>query len=31
VLNIVEEEKGTPNDFNYYNIDLKMVDGIEIL
>ena len=31
VLNIVEEEKGTPNDFNYYNIDLKMVDGVEII
>ncbi len=31
VLNIIEVEKGTPSDFNYYNIDLKMVDGVEIL
>ena len=31
VLNIVEEEEGTPNDFNYYTIDLKMVDGVEII
>lgn len=31
VLNIIEIEEGTPNDFNYHNIALKMVDGIEIL
>jgi hypothetical protein len=30
-INIVEIENGTPNDFNYYNIELKMVDAIEIL
>ena len=31
VLNIIEVENGTPNDFNYYNIELKMADAIEIL
>jgi len=30
VLNIIEVENGTPNDFNYYNIELKMADGIEL-
>ena len=30
VLNIVEVEEGTSNDFNYYFIDLKMVEGVEI-
>ena len=29
VINIVEVENGTPNDFNYYNIELKISDGIE--
>ena len=31
MLNIVEVENGTPNDFNYHNIVLKMADGIEII
>ena len=31
MLNIVEVENGTPNDFNYHNITLKMADGIEII
>jgi hypothetical protein len=31
LLNIIEVENGTPNDFNYYNIELKMADGIEII
>lgn len=30
VLNIIEVENGTPNDFNYYDIELKMVDGVEV-
>jgi hypothetical protein len=30
VLNIIEVENGTPNDFNYYNIELKMADGMEL-
>ena len=30
VLNIIEVENGTPNDFNYYNIELKMDNGIEL-
>ncbi len=29
-INIVEIENSTPNDFNYYDIALKMADGIEI-
>ena len=29
VLNIIEVENGTPNDINYYNIEIKMADGIE--
>lgn len=31
VLNIIETENGTPNDFNYYNIELKMADAIEVV
>jgi hypothetical protein len=31
VINIVEVENGTPNDFNYYNILMKMGDGVEVL
>ncbi|KAB1157938.1 hypothetical protein [Flavobacterium luteum] len=31
VLSIVEVENGTPNDFNYYNVDMKMGEGVEIL
>jgi hypothetical protein len=29
-INIVEIENGTPNDFNYYGIAIKMADEIEI-
>lgn len=31
VLNVVEVENGTPNDFNYYNVVVKMGEGIEIV
>ena len=31
VINIIEEEKPSPNDFNYYGIELKMDEGVEIL
>lgn len=31
VLNMIEAEKPTPNDFNYYGIALKMKEGIEML
>ncbi len=30
-INIIEVENGTPNDFNYYGIELKIEEGIEIL
>ena len=30
-LPIIEKEKGTPNDFNYYDIPLNMIDGAELL
>lgn len=30
VINIIEVENGTPNDFNYYNIEIKMGEAIEI-
>ena len=30
-LNIIEIENGNKNDFNYYDIELKMVDGVEAL
>ena len=30
MINIIEKIKGNKNDFNYYNIPLKMQDGIEI-
>lgn len=30
-LNIIEIENGTKNDFNYYDVLLKMVDGVEVL
>jgi len=30
-INIIEKIRGNKNDFNYYNIPLKMQDGIEIL
>ena len=31
VINIIEEEKPSPNDFNYYGIALKMDEGIMVL
>jgi hypothetical protein len=30
LINIIEELNGNNNDFNYYNIELKMADAIEI-
>ena len=30
VINIIEEEKPSPSDFNYYGIELKMIEGIII-
>jgi hypothetical protein len=30
IINLIEKEKGTENDFNYYNIKFKLVDGIVI-
>ena len=30
-INIIEKIRGNKNDFNYYNIPLKMQDGIEVL
>ena len=30
-LNIIEIKNVSPNDFNYYNIPLKMQEGIEVL
>ena len=30
VINIIEKVKGNKNDFNYYNIELKMANGIEV-
>ncbi len=30
VINIIEKVNGNKNDFNYYNIELKMADGIEM-
>jgi hypothetical protein len=29
LINIIEKVKGTKNDFNYYNIEIKMTDAIE--
>jgi len=29
LINIIEKVKGNKNNFNYYNIELKMTDGIE--
>lgn len=31
VINIIEKEKGSLNDFNYYNIELKKVDALETI
>ena len=30
-INIIEKIRGNKNDFNYYNIPLRMQDGIEVL
>jgi hypothetical protein len=30
-INIIEIENGTKNDFNYYNVSLKMENGMEVL
>ena len=30
LINIIEVLNGNKNDFNYYNVELKMADGIEI-
>lgn len=30
MINLIEVEKGTRNDFNYYNIALNMKDGMEM-
>ena len=30
-INIIEKIRGNKNDFNYYNIPLKIQDGIEVL
>jgi hypothetical protein len=30
IINLIEKEKGTKNDFNYYNIKLKLENGIEV-
>jgi hypothetical protein len=31
VINIIEKINGGPSDFNYYGVDLKMFEGIEIV
>ena len=31
VINIIEKVKGNKNEFNYYNIELKMSEAIEIV
>jgi len=30
LINIIEKVKGNKNKFNYYNIELKVADGIEL-
>ena len=30
LINIIEKVKGNKNEFNYYNIELKVADGIEL-
>lgn len=30
-INIIEKIKGNKNDFNYYNIELKIKDGVDVL
>jgi hypothetical protein len=29
-INLIEKEKGSKNDFNYYDIKLKLIDGLEV-
>ena len=29
-LNIIEVENGSKNNFNYYGVELKMIDGVEL-
>lgn len=31
VINLIEKERGTPNDFNYYDIEIKLSDAIEMV
>ena len=31
MINIIEIENGSKNDFNYYDIELKMENGVEVL
>ena len=31
VINIIEKINGTPNDFNYYSVELQLAEGIEIV
>ena len=31
IVNLIEIEKGTPNDFNYYNIEINLSDAIEMV
>ena len=31
VFDMIEKRDGTPNDFNYYDIELKLADGVEVL
>ena len=31
VINLIEIENGTPNDFNYYNIEINFSDAIEMV
>lgn len=30
LINVIEKVKGNKNDFNYYNVELKMADGMEL-
>jgi hypothetical protein len=30
-INIVEKVKGNKNDFNYFGVELKMIEGVELL
>ncbi len=31
IINIIEKENGNKNDFNYYDVSLKIVDGVEVM